>query len=102
MIITNANLITWEKPNRIIENQAIYIEGGRINALGPTHELVQRYPNDEKIDAHSQYVMPGSICAHTHFYGAYSRGLNIPGTPAENFTEILEKLWWPLDKSLIA
>jgi putative selenium metabolism protein SsnA len=100
MIITNANVITWEKPNRIIEDQAIYIEGGRIKEIGAGDELVQRYPADERINAHSQYVMPGSICAHTHFYGAYSRGLNIPGAPAENFTEILEKLWWPLDKSL--
>jgi putative selenium metabolism protein SsnA len=100
MIITNANVITWENPNRIMENQAIYIEDGKIKEIGPAEELVQRYPNAERLDAHSQYVMPGSICAHTHFYGAYSRGLNIPGEPAQNFVEILEKLWWPLDKSL--
>ena len=44
--------------------------------------------------------MPGNICAHTHFYGAYSRGMAIPGEPASTFTEILEKLWWKLDKAL--
>jgi len=100
MLITNANVITWEKPNRIIENQAIFIENGRIKEMGAAEELALRYPDAEKWDAHSQYVMPGSICAHTHFYGAYSRGLYIPGEPAQNFVEILEKLWWPLDKSL--
>jgi putative selenium metabolism protein SsnA len=100
MLITNANLITWENPNRIMENQAIYIEGGRIKEIGPLEGLVQRYPKEERLNAHSQYVMPGAICAHTHFYGAYSRGLYIPGEPAQNFVEILEKLWWPLDKSL--
>jgi putative selenium metabolism protein SsnA len=100
MIITNANVITWENPNRILENQAIYIEDGQIKAIGPVEGLLHSYPDSERLDAHSQYVMPGSICAHTHFYGAYSRGLNIPGSPAENFPEILEKLWWPLDKAL--
>jgi putative selenium metabolism protein SsnA len=44
--------------------------------------------------------MPGNICAHTHFYGAFARGLAIPGSAPKDFPDILEKLWWPLDKSL--
>jgi len=44
--------------------------------------------------------MPGNICAHTHFYGAFSRGLGIPGDAPTTFTQILEKLWWNLDKAL--
>jgi cytosine/adenosine deaminase-related metal-dependent hydrolase len=44
--------------------------------------------------------MPGNICAHTHFYGAYARGLAIPGPAPKDFPEILEKLWWPLDRAL--
>jgi len=44
--------------------------------------------------------MPGLICAHTHFYGAFARGMALPGEPAANFPEILEKLWWRLDKAL--
>lgn len=100
MLIINANLITWETPNRILENQAIYIERGIIKEIGPVGELLLRYPDEERLVAHSQFVMPGAICAHTHFYGAFSRGLNIPGLPAKDFPEILEKLWWPLDRSL--
>jgi putative selenium metabolism protein SsnA len=100
MLITNANLITWENPNRILENHSILIDGGRIIETGPSEELLQRHQSDERVDAHRHYVMPGAICAHTHFYGAFSRGLNIPGLPAKDFLEILEKLWWHLDKSL--
>ena len=44
--------------------------------------------------------MPGNICAHTHFYGAFARGLAIPGAAPKDFPEILDKLWWPLDKAL--
>jgi putative selenium metabolism protein SsnA len=44
--------------------------------------------------------MPGNICAHTHFYGAFARGMAIPGAAPKDFPEILDKLWWPLDKAL--
>jgi putative selenium metabolism protein SsnA len=62
--------------------------------------LEKKYDQVERIDAHSQYVMPGIICAHTHFYGAYARGLAIPGPAPKDFPEILQKLWWPLDLAL--
>ena len=100
MLITNATLITWEKPNQVLENYGIYFSDGIIAELGPSAEIAAKYPNEPTIDARGQFVMPGSICAHTHFYGAFSRGMAIPGDAPENFSQILEKLWWPLDKSL--
>ncbi len=102
MLITNGMLITWENPNRILENHGIYIKGGKIVEIGPTKEMLERYPEEERLDAKGQYVMPGNICGHTHFYSAYSRGLSIPGSAPEDFPEILQKLWWRLDKSLTA
>jgi putative selenium metabolism protein SsnA len=100
MLITNANLITWEEPNQILEDHALYLEGGLILDIGPADELTDRYRDAEHLDAGGQYVMPGNICAHTHFYGAYARGLAIPGPAPKDFPEILEKLWWPLDRAL--
>lgn len=100
MLITNANLITWEKPNRIIENQAIAVENGKIIEFGPQPEMVARYANMEQLDAAGQYVMPGIICAHTHFYSAFSRGMAIPGSAPDGFQQILAKLWWPMDQAL--
>jgi putative selenium metabolism protein SsnA len=100
MLITNAKIITWEKDNRILENYGIFIQDGKIVEIGPTLVLEKKYDQVERIDAHSQYVMPGIICAHTHFYGAYARGLAIPGPAPKDFPEILKKLWWPLDLAL--
>ncbi len=100
MLITNATLITWGAPNRIIENHALYIEGDRMVALGQSSELLTKYPQADVLDARGQYVMPGNICAHTHFYGAFARGMAIPGDPPKDFPEILERLWWRLDKAL--
>jgi putative selenium metabolism protein SsnA len=100
MLITNAKLITWEKPNRVVEGQAIKISSGRIEKIGPQEKLLPDVPDSEILDANGQYVMPGNICAHTHFYGAFARGLAIPGPAPKDFPEILRKLWWPLDKAL--
>ncbi len=100
MLIKNATLITLEEENRILTDQAVYIENGKISAIGPQQALAARYEDTEVLDAAGKYVMPGSICAHTHFYGAFARGMGIPGPAPKDFPEILERLWWPLDKSL--
>jgi len=102
MLITNAKIITWETENRILDDHALYIENDRIREIGTTINLKTKYPNEEQLDARGQYVMPGNICAHTHFYGAYARGMAIPGAAPKDFPEILQKLWWPLDRSLDA
>ena len=102
MLITNANIITWESPNQVLQNHAIYIESGRIKEIGTTRRLAAKNPKAKTTDANGQYVMPGNICAHTHFYGAFARGMTIPGPAPKDFPEILQKLWWPLDRSLDA
>jgi putative selenium metabolism protein SsnA len=102
MLIHNAKLITWSRPNEILEDMGLYLSDGKISAIGSSSEMLQKYSNEEALDAAGQYVMPGNICAHTHFYGAFARGIAIPGKPAKDLPEILRKLWWPLDQSLTA
>ena len=79
MLIINANVITLGEDPQVLADHALYIDGDRIGALGLRDKLAARYPDAEVIDAGGQYVMPGNICAHTHFYGAYARGMGIPG-----------------------
>ena len=98
MIIKNGKLITWEPENQILEDSQLLIQDGLIKEIGP--DLEKNYPDEEIVDAGGQYVMPGNICAHTHFYGAFARGMGIPGDAAKDFPEILKKLWWPLDMAL--
>jgi len=100
MLILNGKLITWENENRILDDHAIYIQDGLISEIGLQHEMIEKHPNVDRLDARGQYVMPGNICAHTHFYGAFARGLGIPGKAPKDFPEILKKLWWPLDMAL--
>eukprot|EP00708_Paratrimastix_pyriformis_P002879 GAFH01001637.1.p1 GENE.GAFH01001637.1~~GAFH01001637.1.p1 ORF type:complete len:461 (-),score=141.70 GAFH01001637.1:128-1318(-) len=46
--------------------------------------------------------MPGLICAHTHFYSMFSRGMPLKDEPGHTFMEVLQRLWWRLDKALEA
>jgi len=102
MIIKNANLITFDDHKRIIPNSTILIgDDGRIESISETQTLNTNSSGSQEVfDACGQYLMPASICAHTHFYGAFSRGMYIPGDAPDAFPAILEKLWWRLDKSL--
>ncbi len=100
MLITNAHLITWGQTNQVLPDQAVRIAGDRIAAIGPSAILQAEWPDEDVLDARGQYLMPGNICAHTHFYGAFARGLAIPGDAPQDFPEILSRLWWKLDKVL--
>ncbi|KAF0112559.1 MAG: hydrolase [Chlorobiaceae bacterium] len=100
MLIINSTIITWGKPNEILHNHAIRISDSIIQDIGFQKDLLEKYSTDEILDAKGQFLMPGLICAHTHFYGAFSRGMNIHGSAPADFPEILQKLWWPLDQSL--
>jgi putative selenium metabolism protein SsnA len=100
LLITHATLITGGDNPQILDDHALYIENSVIQAIDKTPTLQAQYPNVEILDARGQLVMPGNICAHTHFYGAYARGMAIPGAPPENFPQILQRLWWCLDKAL--
>jgi len=100
MLIINGKLITWEKDNRILEGYALRVENDKIVEIDVQQKLLERFPDEEQLNAHGQYVMPGNVCAHTHFYGAYARGMGIPGHAPKNFPEILGKLWFKLDQAL--
>jgi putative selenium metabolism protein SsnA len=100
LLITHARLATLGAAPNLIEDGALLIEGEGIAAIGGTEELTARYPAAERWDAAGQLVLPAFMCAHTHFYGAFARGMAIPGEPPSNFPQILERLWWRLDKVL--
>jgi len=84
----------------VLTNGAVAIEGGTIAQVGDAAEIRARYPGAEVLDATGKLVMPGLVNAHTHLYSALARGLVADIAPSSNFTEILEHLWWRLDRAL--
>lgn len=100
MLITNGTVLTFGDDKQVIPNGAVYYEDDTIVEVGPTAELEAKYAQAERLEAGGKIIMPGMVCAHTHFYGAFARGMAIPGAPPINFIQILERLWWKIDRAL--
>ena len=100
MLVTHGRIVTMDTPNEIIPDGALYVDDERIADIGPSVDLEARYPGVGRLDARNRLVMPGLVNAHTHFYDAFARGMMLPGEPAANFSEILEGVWWRLDRAL--
>lgn len=103
MIITNATLANPGQPGEYHENVSVRIHESRITAVERAGRDAPPFAGEdagEVIDARGGLVLPGLVCAHTHFYGAFARGMWLPGEPAADFHHILENLWWRLDKLL--
>ncbi|WP_406676755.1 putative aminohydrolase SsnA [Moorella sp. ACPs] len=100
LLIGNGRLLSLVPENPYQENGAVAIDGDRIVAVGPTAELRRRYPEAEWLDARGMVIMPGMINTHMHLYSTFARGMALKDAPPANFLEILQRLWWRLDKAL--
>lgn len=99
MLIHNVTIFTNDDANSVLTDQAVAVEGTRIVAVGDSAELRAQYPHLAPLDGGGRLLMPGLTNAHMHFYGFYARGITLRRT-AHNFHEILQYLWWALDKVL--
>lgn len=97
LLIQNGTIVTLEEENRVLEKHALLCENGRITRIAPAGE----FPDFDGmvLDARNQLVMPGFINVHMHFYSTLVRGLG-KALPSRNFQEVLEHLWWRLDRQL--
>lgn len=96
----NAIVVTLGSKNRVLWDSAVVVDGEKVAAVGSTAELRKRFPAGSAIDCRGKVILPGFICTHHHFYSTMARGMAVPGEPAANFVQILERLWWRLDKAL--
>lgn len=100
MILKNGRVITQDKDRPYIEDGAVVIEGNKIIAVDTTENILAKYKEEDIIDVGGKVIMPGFINTHHHIYSAFARGMASSGKPNENFLEILENLWWKIDKKL--
>ncbi len=102
LLIGPGTVVTLGADNRVIDNAGVLLAGGVIEAVGPMRTLTRRAAGVRRLDAGGRVIMPGFINAHMHLYSTFARGLTPKQPPARNFVEILERLWWPLDRALDA
>ncbi len=96
ILIKNATILTLGEHSRLLKNHMLLIENGIIKKIAKKIDG----SFDQIIDAKDKLVMPGLINSHMHFYSTLVRGLG-KAKPSNNFQEILNNLWWRLDKQLM-
>lgn len=100
LLIGNSRLITRDDTRPYIENGCVVIQDNLILEVGITSSMQQKYPDAQFINARNRVVMPGLINTHMHLYSTFARGLALKDDSPRGFMEILERLWWRLDKVL--
>lgn len=89
MIISGAAVVTSLYPVHITRDD-VHVVDGRIVAHG----------GGECRDCSGCLVVPGNVCAHTHLYSALARGMPYDLEPPKDFLQILQRVWWRLDRAL--
>lgn len=100
ILLGPATVITQDAAGTVLAQGGVLVEGDKVAAVGDFATLQQAHPHAERIDARGGTIMPGLINAHAHFYGIFARGLALKDPPAQTFRQVLERLWWRLDKAL--
>ena len=94
-----ASILTSWQDLEVVDDGAVAWRDGKILAVGPRLELEATYPEAHRLDAEGGVVVPGLVNLHHHFYSSLARGLD-PGVSMADFPEVLDRLWWRLDRAL--
>ncbi|MEM3445402.1 MAG: putative aminohydrolase SsnA [Thermoplasmata archaeon] len=96
MLFGNARVL--REDCSIARDWAVAVQNGMIIEVGET-AVLRRKHGGEFHDCKGRILMPGLICAHTHIYSAFARGMSVKGKLTD-FPNILKNLWWKLDSAL--
>jgi 5-methylthioadenosine/S-adenosylhomocysteine deaminase len=73
VVFTHATVVTVDA---VQDDVALAVVGDRIAAIGPTDDILKRYPQAETYDGRGKALFPGLINCHAHLAQTLSRGFN--------------------------
>ncbi|MCQ2801466.1 MAG: amidohydrolase family protein [Bacilli bacterium] len=93
--IINARIydyVTYIENGYLVYDDKIVEVGDMKNFKNKGYDRVEDFGGD--------LLMPTFVCAHSHIYSIFARGLILPFNP-KNFQDILDQMWWKLDAELV-
>lgn len=93
--LTGAAVLESLDPLRVAHTDLV-IADGRIALPGPAPA------GGTRLDCSGCLIVPGNVCAHTHLYSALARGMPYRLAAPASFLQILQRVWWRLDRALDA
>ena len=100
LLIGNGKVVTRDGELPYLADGGLYIDDGVVKEVGTTAALRDKHPGADWLDAKGRVIMPGLINTHHHIYSAFARGLSIKGHNPKTFNDILEGMWWKIDRLL--
>lgn len=97
ILLTNATYIDWQ--SLAFTKTHILVEEGKNGTIKCIDDLTL-YPDCQVIDCTGRFVTRSFAVGHHHAYSAMAKGMPSPKKNPENFYEILQYVWWNLDKNL--
>jgi putative selenium metabolism protein SsnA len=94
LLLTGATVVRALDPP-IIEQADVHVRDGRITTVGRALAI-----DAPARDCGGCLVIPGNVNAHAHAYSALARGMPYHLAPPTSFLEILQRVWWRLDRAL--
>jgi putative selenium metabolism protein SsnA len=92
--LTGGTVVTSLSPPKL-ERADVVVKDRRVFAL-----TADAGPGAFRLDCSGCLVIPGNVCAHHHLYSSLARGMPYRLEPPENFLQILQRIWWRLDRAL--
>jgi putative selenium metabolism protein SsnA len=93
LALCGATVVVALDPPEVVSADVV-LAGDRIADVGAAP------PGLARRDCSGTLIVPGNVCAHHHLYSALSRGMPYHLAPPVTFTEILQRVWWRLDRAL--
>ncbi len=99
--LKDATFIDWKTFE--IEQMNLAVQPGSTGSISLSSSIPDGTglgSGDRVIDCRGKYVTKSFGCGHHHIYSTLARGMPAPRNIPTNFTEILEYIWWNIDKKL--
>ena len=93
LALTGGTVVTSLSPPRVVAGD-VSVDQHRVVAVGHAPSEGARR------DCSGCLIVPGNVCAHTHLYSSLARGMPYSLAPPVNFLQILQRVWWRLDRAL--
>jgi putative selenium metabolism protein SsnA len=93
LALCGATVVVGLDPPELVAADVV-VADGRVVEVGTAPAGASRR------DCSGCLVLPGAVCAHTHLYSQLARGMPYRLAPPRNFTQILQRVWWRLDRAL--
>jgi putative selenium metabolism protein SsnA len=95
VLLTGGTVVTSLEPPSVSTRDVLVHEGRVLESDAPPADA-------EPVDCSGCLVIPGNVVAHHHLYSALARGMPYRLDLPNNFVQILQRIWWRLDRALDA